>query len=71
MQADGRQLQLTFKCAAVERFNIDQFVLETQGTGVDFVVGQRVKHERVVRVRAMPYSNALRREIQAKAPKSD
>src|SRR5262249_49127472 len=45
------------KCPAIERLNIDQLVPKLIPSGVDFPVGQRMKHECVVRVGTMPDAN--------------
>src|SRR5687768_6271536 len=57
MQADCRQFQLACEGAAVERFDVYEFVDELVRTGLDLVVGQRVKHERVVGIRAVADTN--------------
>ena len=57
MQADRSQLQLAFQSPAVERLDVLQFVGEAIRTGVDLVIGQRVKHECIIGIRAVPHMN--------------
>src|SRR5262245_29502357 len=59
MQAQGRQLELGIEGPAIERLDIDQFMLETKGARIDPVLRQGIKHERVVRIRRMADANEL------------
>ena len=59
VQADGRQFQLAGKGAAVERFDVDQLVLEGVAAGIDFSVGQGMKHEGVVRIGTVADADSL------------
>src|SRR6185312_10417604 len=43
--------------AVIERLDILKRVLEAVSPGVDLVIRQRVKHERVVRIGAMAHAN--------------
>jgi hypothetical protein len=54
MQADGRQLQFARERPPVQRLDIHQLVHELVWPGLDLVVGQGVKHERIIGIRAMP-----------------
>ena len=62
VQTHGRQFQQVgpFERPSVERFDVDQIVREPVARRGDLVVGERVKHERVVRVRAVPDADVLR-----------
>src|SRR4051794_40404992 len=57
--ADGRKLQLRGKRAAIECFDIDELVRELIIARFYLVVGERVKHERVVRIGAVPNTDQL------------
>ena len=59
VQADGRQFQLAGKGPAVERFDIDQLVLESVAAGIDLAVGQGMKHEGIVRIGTMADADSL------------
>ncbi len=59
MNADGRQFQLAGKRPAIERFDIHQLMPKLIRPGIDLAVGQRVEHERIVRVRTMPDADEL------------
>jgi hypothetical protein len=57
MNADGGNFKLTAQGPAVEGLNILQFMAENQVAGVDFAVGQGIKHEGIVRIGAMAHGN--------------
>ncbi len=59
MKAEGRQLQLARKSSAIERFDIDKFVDKAIPFGAEAILGEAVKHERVVGVRTVSNSNRL------------
>ena len=66
VQADGRQFQLAVKGPAVERFDIDQFVLEAIAAGVELALGQGVEHEGVVGIGAM--ADADQQRVHGQGP---
>jgi hypothetical protein len=53
MHGDRGNVQLASKRALVQRLNVFQSMLETVPAQVDFILGHRVKHERVIRVGGM------------------
>jgi hypothetical protein len=57
MDADRGQFQIAMKRPAIERFDVDQLVLETEIAGIQFVLGQRKKHESIVGIGAVADSN--------------
>ena len=54
VDADGGDFELTVQGTPVERFDVFELMNEPQAAGVELVVGERVEHERIVRIRAMP-----------------
>ena len=54
MDADRGQFEFGVKRAAIERFDVDQFVHESIRTSVDLLVRQGVEHKGVVRIGAVP-----------------
>ena len=63
MNAEGRQLQLAVNGPAVERFDVDQLVLEAVRSGVDFALRQGIEHERVVGIGAMADADQAGRPV--------
>ena len=59
MDAHGRQVEVALDGPAVERLDIDQFVLEPVSAGRDLVLGQGVEHEGVVGVGAVADADEL------------
>ena len=59
VNAHGRELQLRLERAAVERFDVDQLVREFIIARVDAPLGQRIEHERIVRIGAMADADQL------------
>ena len=53
VDADGGDFQFAAERPAVERFDVLEFVDEAQAPRVDFVVSERVEHERIVGIRAV------------------
>ena len=57
VQTDGRQFQFATKRPVVERLNILKLMCKPVRTGLNLVVGERVKHERIVGIRAVANAN--------------
>src|SRR3989304_157323 len=59
VEADGGELQLGAERAAIERLDIDQFVGQLVVARVNLALGQRVKNEGIIRVRAVADADQL------------
>ena len=68
VNADRGQLQFRLERTAIERFDVDQLVLKFVVARVDPVVGQGVKHERVVRIGTMADADQLLRGGHRRSP---
>ena len=68
MQTHRGQFQFRLLRAAVERFDIDQFVLKLVRTGVDPSLCQSKEHEGVIRIRTVPHANKTLRRTQRPSP---
>ncbi len=55
--ADRRDVQFAFHGLVVEGFDVGNDMLEREAVGLQFAVGQGVKHERIIRVRAVANGN--------------
>jgi hypothetical protein len=53
MQTQRSQFQLASKRPTVERFDVSQLMDKTIPAGGNLVMGERIEHERVVRVGTM------------------
>src|SRR5688500_118118 len=63
VDGDRGDLELSTQCAAVERLDVLKLVLVRDSVGVDLPGGQRVEHERVVRVGRMSDANDATRGV--------
>jgi hypothetical protein len=54
MHGDRGNVQLASKRALVQRLNVFQSMFEPVPAQVDFILGHRIKHERVIRIWGMP-----------------
>src|SRR5438270_9504923 len=61
MNGNGRDMQLAASCAFVQGLDILQAMLETIPAQIDLIFRDRIKHERVVRIRGMSEGKDFRR----------
>jgi hypothetical protein len=57
VKAQGRQFEFALEGPAVERFDIDQLMLEPVVLGVEAILGQSVEHESIVGIRTVADSD--------------
>jgi len=57
VEAKSREFQLAREGATIERLDVDQFMLEPEGTGRKSFLGQPIEHERVVGVGTVTHTN--------------
>ena len=57
MQTDRSQFELSPEGSLVQLLDVLQFVRKPISAGIYFIIGESVKHECIIRIRAVPNAN--------------